>query len=159
MIFILAGLVLALMWGAITGTFTLGNLMLGGGVGFLALWLMRHQITRPTLFRRFRQAVSLTALFLYEMLVSALRVAVLVLSPNMKRHLKPAIIAFPLSVKTDPEIALLANLITLTPGTLSVDVSSDKKTLYVHALSMPDRQKLIDDIANGFEKKIKEVFE
>ncbi|MEP3300463.1 MAG: Na+/H+ antiporter subunit E, partial [Roseibium sp.] len=56
------------------------------------------------------------------------------------------------------EITMLANLITLTPGTLSVDVSEDRKTLYVHCIDVPDPQATIDDIKNGFERKILEVF-
>jgi multicomponent Na+:H+ antiporter subunit E len=159
MIFVLAGLVLALLWTAITNDFTFGNLVLGGGVGFVALWLMRNQIVRPTLFRKFGRALALIGLFLSQLVLSATRVAILVVRPDMKRHLKPAIIAFPLSVQTDSEIALLANMITLTPGTLSVDVSNDKKTLFIHALSVPDRDALIAAIAGGFEAKIKEVFE
>ncbi len=159
MIFVLAGLILALLWTAITSDFTFGNLVLGGAVGFAALWLMRDQIVHPTLARRLGRALSLAGLFLFELALSAFRVALLVLRPDMKRHLKPAIIAFPLSVKTDPEITLLANLITLTPGTLSVDVSNDRKTLYVHALSVTDRDQLVKDIAGGFEAKIREVFE
>lgn len=159
MIFLLSALVLALMWAAITGAFTFGNLVLGGVVGLIALLLMRNRIAKPILFHKFRRAVSLAGLFLYELSLSALRVAVLVLRPDMRKHLKPGIIAFPLKVTTDPEITLLANLITLTPGTLSVDVSNDRKTLYVHALSVPDRDALIADIASGFEAKILEVFE
>ncbi len=159
MSFFLAGLVLALMWAAVTGSFSFGNILFGGAVGFVALWLMRDRIARPTVYRKFGRAISLSGLFLYELALSAVRVAFLVIRPDMKRHLKPAIIAFPLRVTSDPEITLLANLITLTPGTLSVDVSNDRKVLYVHALSAPDRDKLIADIAGGFEKKIMEVFE
>ncbi len=159
MTFVLAGLVLALMWAAITGSFTFGNLLFGGAIGFVALWLMRDRIVRPTLARKFGRALSLALLFLYELTLSAIRVAILVLRPDMKKHLKPAIVAFPLTVRSDPEITLLANLITLTPGTLSVDVSKDRRVLYVHVLSMPNRQRLIDGIAGGFEKKIREVFE
>jgi len=159
MTFVLAGLVLALMWAAITGSFTFGNLLFGGAIGFVALWLMRDRIVRPTLARKFGRALSLALLFLYELTLSAVRVAILVLRPDMKKHLKPAIVAFPLTVRSDPEITLLANLITLTPGTLSVDVSKDRRVLYVHVLSMPNRQRLIDGIAGGFEKKIREVFE
>ena len=58
----------------------------------------------------------------------------------------------------DAEITLLANLITLTPGTLSVDVSDDRKYLYVHSIDCSDVEALIDDIRNGFERKILEVF-
>lgn len=159
MIFVLTALILALMWAAITGAFTFGNLVLGGAVGVIALLLMRQRIVRPTLFVKFGKAISLIGLFLYELNLSAFKVAVLVLTPDMSKRLKPGIVAFPLRVKTDPEITLLANLITLTPGTLSVDVSNDRKVLYVHALSVPDKEALIADIAGGFEAKIMEVFE
>jgi multicomponent Na+:H+ antiporter subunit E len=50
-------------------------------------------------------------------------------------------------------------LITLTPGTLSVDVSDDRKTLYIHVLEMNDREDVIASIKNGFEARIIEVFE
>lgn len=152
-------IVLALIWAAITGNFSVPNLFLGGTISLLALWLVRKDVSSPYYFRKLRLAGSLAALFFYELLLSASRVALLVLSPNLKDKLKPGIIAFPLTVKSDVEITLLANLITLTPGTLSVDVSPDKKKLYVHALSVPDKQALIDDIAKGFEAKIIEVFE
>ena len=103
--------------------------------------------------------MSLAVLFLFELMVSAARVALVVIRPDMSKAVRPAIVAVPLSVKSDAEITLLANLITLTPGTLSVDVSADKSVLYVHALYMDDRDAMIADIANGFEKKIREVFE
>ena len=92
-------------------------------------------------------------------MVSAVRVAFVVLHPNLKSVLKPAIVAVPLTVKSDAEITLLANLITLTPGTLSIDVSEDRRLLYVHVLHLADRQALIADIAGGFERKIAEVFQ
>jgi multicomponent Na+:H+ antiporter subunit E len=73
--------------------------------------------------------------------------------------MNPAIIAVPLDVKTDMEITLLANVITLTPGTLSLDVSNDKKVLYVHAAYVEDREEFVQDLKNGFEKKLMEIFE
>jgi len=72
--------------------------------------------------------------------------------------IKPGIFAFPLTVDRDFEITLLANLITLTPGTLSVDVSDDRRTLYVHALDCSNPQAARKAIAEGFERKIMEAF-
>jgi multicomponent Na+:H+ antiporter subunit E len=72
-------------------------------------------------------------------------------------NIRPAIIAYPLTVTTDAQITLLANMITLTPGTLSVDVSDDRKWLYVHAIDVASKEALIGDIAAGFETKILEV--
>lgn len=48
--------------------------------------------------------------------------------------MKPGVIALPLSARTEMEITLVANLISLTPGTLSLDVSDDRKVLYIHAM-------------------------
>jgi multicomponent Na+:H+ antiporter subunit E len=152
-------LILALVWAAITGNFSLLNLLLGGAISLGALWLVRGQITTPHFFKKVRRALSLSLLFFYELALSAVRVAWLIMSPNMKDKLAPGIIAFPLTAKSDVEIALLANLITLTPGTLSVDVSEDRKFIFVHAISVPDKKALIREIAQGFEIKIIEVFQ
>ena len=89
-------------------------------------------------------------------MLSAYRVARLVLTPRM--DLKPGIFAYRLKLDRNFEITLLANLITLTPGTLSVDVSPDRKTLFVHAIDCSDPEKNRRDIAEGFERAIMEAF-
>lgn len=99
--------------------------------------------------------LSLLLLFIRELVMSALKVAWLVVQPKLT--IRPAIIAYPLTVTTDLQITLLANMITLTPGTLSVDVSADRKTLYVHAIDMDSNEDLIGSIAASFERKILEV--
>jgi multicomponent Na+:H+ antiporter subunit E len=96
--------------------------------------------------------LALLALLLKELVLSALRVAWLAVQPEIR--LRPALVAYPLVVTSDAQITLLANMITLTPGTLSVDVSADRKTLYVHALDTPDSETLIGDIAAGFESRV-----
>jgi multicomponent Na+:H+ antiporter subunit E len=73
-------------------------------------------------------------------------------------RLRPAIVAVPLTLDRDAEIALLANLITLTPGTLSLDVSPDRRTLYVHAMATAGPDELRREIRDGFERRILEVF-
>lgn len=150
--------VLAVVWAAITGNFSAINLLFGGAVGALALLILRNAFAPPRVLRQMRRFVSLMLLFLYELFASAVRVAIVVLTPDLKSALRPAIIAFPLSVKSDAEITLLANLITLTPGTLSVDVSDDRGVLYVHVLTLSTREALIADIAGGFEAKIREIY-
>ncbi len=99
--------------------------------------------------------LSLLLLFLRELVVSALKVSWLVIQPRPR--IRPAIIAHPLTVTTDAQIALLANMITLTPGTLSVDVSEDRKFLYIHAIDLESKEALIGDVAAGFEAKLLEV--
>lgn len=151
-------IVLALIWAAMSGTFSGLNLLLGAGIGAIAVLLLRRSLGKGQSLRKVRSVVSLALLFVYELGVSAVRVAIVVLTPDLKSALRPAIIAFPLSVKSDAEITLLANLITLTPGTLSVDVSEDRDLLYVHTLTLDTREALIADIAAGFEAKVREVF-
>lgn len=150
---------LALIWAAITGNFSLPNIVLGAGIGLLTAVLLRNGLAKPLRAGRLRRVAALAALFLWELLVSAVRVALIVLQPNVRASLRPAIIAFPLSVKSDVEITLLANLITLTPGTLSVDVSDDRSALFVHVLHLKDRDQLVAEIAGGFERRVREVFE
>lgn len=150
--------ILALGWAGITGNFSGLNLFFGGLVGGVAILILRYSIHKQGALGRAGKILSLIGLFFYELMVSAIKVALVVMHPNLKSALKPAIVAVPLTVKSDAEITLLANMITLTPGTLTVDVAEDRSVLYVHALAMESDTALIADIANGFEKKIMEVF-
>ncbi|WP_417667411.1 Na+/H+ antiporter subunit E [Roseibium sp.] len=152
----LINILMALSWGAVTGSFTVVNLVFGFVLSTGALYLIREQVGTGSYFTRSGKAISLAVLFIYELILSAWRVAMIVIQPKI--NLQPGIIAYPLTVDRDFEITMLANLITLTPGTLSVDVSEDRKTLYVHCIDVPDPQATIDDIKNGFERKILEVF-
>lgn len=150
-------IILSLAWAAIAGNFSILNIFVGFMFGLLAIWLVREQLGAGVYFRKSRKIISLMFLFLYELVLSTVKVAILVIKPKL--DFEPGIIAYPLAVKSDSEITLLANLITLTPGTLSVDVSDDKKTLYVHAIDATDPAGIIADISSGFERKVIEVFE
>jgi multicomponent Na+:H+ antiporter subunit E len=152
----LNNILLALLWAALTGSFTLANLAFGLLLGWLALYLVREQIEpRRGRYRGIR-ILSLAVLFIKELILSGWRVARLVTSPRM--DLRPGIFAYPLKVDSDFEITLLANLITLTPGTLSVEVSDDRRTLFVHAIDCSDIDKTVKEIRDGFERKIEEAF-
>ena len=152
----LLNLILALVWGAVTASFAPSNLLFGFVLGFLSLWVVRHQFEKKT-FNRPARLLALIWLFLEELVLSAVRVARDTLSPRM--DFRPAIVAVPLDVKKDVEIMLLANLISLTPGTLSVDVSTDRSTLYIHAMNVDDPAALRQEIKQGFERRIKEALE
>jgi multicomponent Na+:H+ antiporter subunit E len=99
--------------------------------------------------------LRLIGLFVRELILSALQVSWLVLQPKIR--IRPGIIAYPLTLTTDVQITLLANMITLTPGTLSIDVSDDRRTLYIHVLDIADRDKLVGQIAAGFETRVLEA--
>jgi len=148
-------LVLAFIWGAITGSYQLPNLLFGFAMGYAALWLLRGQF-QSKYFLRTHRVISLLLTFIYELIVSSLTVARDVLSPRM--DFKPGIVAIPLDAEDDFHIMLFANLITLTPGTMSVDVSDDKSTLYVHAMRLEDDPSaLVADMKETFEARIVET--
>ena len=155
---ILLAIILALGWAAATGSFTLPNLLLGLLVSGLSLAVVRQFVWTPRLLPRALRIIRLARTFIVELALSALRVARLVLRPDVNAHIRPAIVAFPLSAKTDAEITLLANLITLTPGTLSVDVSEDRRFLHIHVIDLADRESFIAGIAEGFERQVTEAF-
>jgi len=153
--FTLLAVALALLWGALSGSFSGPNLLLGLVVAALALALLHR---RSGGWRRVGALVMLAGSFACELMASAIQVALLVLTPNLRARLQPAIVAVPLTVRSDLEITLLANMITLTPGTLTIDVSDDRSMLYVHVLLLKDRASLIEGIAQGFEKRLLTVF-
>jgi multicomponent Na+:H+ antiporter subunit E len=152
----LLNVLLAVAWGFMSGSFSPANVIFGFVLSSFVLWLIREQFGTMGYLGRARKISSLLLLFLWELLLSAVRVAVTVVSPDM--NLKPAFFSYPLTVDRDFEITVLASLITLTPGTLSVDVSNDRKTLYIHCLDASDLDATRADIAKGFERKIMEAF-
>lgn len=152
---LLWNLLLALAWVAATGTFTFNNLVVGFVIGFLILFFTRRVVGSPNYFRKVGQVVGLVLFFVWELILANLRVAYDVLTP---RHMmRPGVISVPLDAKTDVEITILSNLITLTPGTLSLDVSADRKVLYVHAMYIDDIEQVRRKLKDGFERRVLEV--
>ncbi len=147
---------LALAWAALTGSFTLANFVFGLVLSVAVFYLASEQSSAISTMVRLRRILSLVLLFIRELILSGWRVAKLVSSPQMK--LAPGIFSYELKVERDFEITLLANLITLTPGTLSVDVSEDRRILFVHAIDCSDIEEARRDIREGFERKIIEAF-
>ena len=98
-------------------------------------------------------AVGFLAFFVWELVVSSLRVAYDVLTPTL--HMRPAIIAVPLEVESDLAITVLANFVSLTPGSLTLDVSSDRRTLYVHVMFVgSDVDAVRDEITQKLERRV-----
>lgn len=149
-------ILLALAWAALTGSFTLTNFIFGLLLSVAVLYLATEQSNALNNIVRLGRIAALAMLFVRELVLSGWRVAKLVLSPDMK--MAPGIFAYPLKVDRDFEITLLANLITLTPGTLSVDVSEDRRMLFVHAIDCSDVEAACHDIEQGFERRIIRAF-
>lgn len=155
----LLNLLLALAWAALTGAFTLPGLAVGFAVGFGALWVIQPLFENRGggYFLRVWRWIKLIALFHYELVVSSAQVAWDVLTP--RHRARPGIIVVPLKAKGEAEVLLVTNLISLTPGTLSLDVTEDCNTLVIHAMFADDPDAIRAQIADGMERWVREALE
>ena len=148
-------LLLALAWVTLTGSITAMNLLAGFIFGYVALMVLQKQV--PVLkgySRRIPRLVAFLLYFLKELVKSNLRVAYDIATPVW--HMKPGVIAFPLRAETDMEILFVSSVISLTPGTLSLDVSDDRKVLFIHAMFLHDEEQLRNDLRE-LERRILKV--
>ncbi|HSM74625.1 MAG TPA: Na+/H+ antiporter subunit E [Desulfobacterales bacterium] len=146
---------IALGFIGVQGRFTLSGLLLGFGLGYLALWLTRPLYGETRYFQRVPKTARLLGYFLVELVRSNLRVLWDVVTPG---HIsRPGIVGIPLSAQSDLEILLVANLISLTPGTLSIDLAEDRRTLFVHVMFLDDPEEFRKGIQNGLERLVLEV--
>ncbi len=134
-------LLLALAWVVLSGDFTGVNLMVGLVFGYVALVLIEPQVEALQGYpARIPRILRFLGFFIKELLLANLKVAFDILTPPW--HMQPGVIAMPLEARTELEITMVANLISLTPGTLSLDVSDDRRVLYIHAMFLDDEEEL-----------------
>lgn len=148
----LLNLILTFVWVALTGGFEYANFIFGFILSFGIMWMISSKGDGRKYFNLVYKVISFILYFLYELIKANLQVAYDVITPTM--YMTPGIVRLPLEAKTDLEITLLANIISLTPGTLSLDVSDDRKVLYIHAMYITDRQSFVDGIKFGFERRL-----
>lgn len=152
----LAGnLVLALVWAAVLGELTLGNLAAGFVLGFAILAAAGGLLGSAGYVAKLPRVLEFFVFFFGQLLLSSVRVAVDIVTP--RHRARPGIVAVPLDAKTDTEITLLANFVSLTPGSLSLDVSDDRRTLFVHLMFLEDAETARREIKEGFERRILEL--
>jgi multicomponent Na+:H+ antiporter subunit E len=168
MIAFLQNLALMIIWVALTEDFSPFNLVLGFIFGAFLLWFGRGVTGRVRYFQwgedvpgpvglavHFWRLIKFIVIFIWEVILANINIMLTVLKPTL--DLKPAIIALPMDIDSDVEITLLANMITLTPGTLSLDVSDDRRILYVHCAHAEDPESTKREIKDGFETLVQEV--
>lgn len=147
-------LLLALAWVVLTGDFGGRNLLAGLIFGYLVLALIQSQVPMIKGYaQRVPHLLLFVGFFLKELFKSNLRVAFDIITPPW--HMRPGVIAMSLEARTDIEIAFVANLFTLTPGTLSLDVSDDKRVLYIHAMFLDDEATLRNDLREMERRALK----
>jgi multicomponent Na+:H+ antiporter subunit E len=147
---------MTLCWCALTGSFAPANVALGAALGYLALWVARPLQPETSYFSKPASLIGLLLFFFYELFVSSLQVAWDVLTPKLRA--KPDIVDVPLDLDDDRAITVLAILVSLTPGTLALDVSEDRRTLLVHAMFADDPDEVRRSIKDGLERRVGAVF-
>jgi multicomponent Na+:H+ antiporter subunit E len=153
-------LLLALAWVALMGDLTVTTFFSGFIVAYLILWLVfiKTASSRSDVHAyliRFPNVIRFFVFYIGEIFKSNIQVAYDILTPTY--HMRPGVIALPIQAKTDAEITVLANLISMTPGTLSLDVSKDRKTLFVHAMFIDDPEDLKKYLTEKLEKRVLEI--
>ena len=148
-------LLIAVGWGAVSGSFAAIVLLLGYAGGFVALWLTRPLFGPSPYFRRTFGAIGLVVFFLYELVRSSIAVVWDVVTPEI--HSRPRMVRMPLDCTDETQIMLTANVISLTPGTLTVDVSPDQRELVIHAMFAEDPDEVVHDLKRGLERRVMEA--
>ena len=151
---LLGNILLALAWAALQGEFSLRTLVTGHVIGYLILAaLVRGGVLHASPYiGRVHRVFGLAAYFVWELVKANLRLALDVATPRY--DMKPGIIALPLDATRDAEILLLSMLINTTPGSVALDVSPDRKTLYVHVMYMHTPDAAREEIKQGFERRV-----
>jgi multicomponent Na+:H+ antiporter subunit E len=152
----LYNILIAMFWALLTSKSSIGNLFIGFLLGYVALWVL-HPATgvKNSYFQKTIHFIRFTLVFIKELVLSSFRVAMDVLKPHP--NMWPGVVGIPLDAKTDLEITMLANVISLTPGTLSLDVSADRKTLFIHAMYVVNPDALRKEIKEGLERPLLEL--
>lgn len=152
MTYFFLNIALSLVWAALTGNFNPANLITGFVLGYGALFVVRRALEPSDYSEKVWQVIGFVFFFLWELVIANLRVAYDVLTP--RHHMKPRVIGIPLDARTDAEITALAYFISLTPGTLSLDVSTDRRTMFIHAMYAPDADQVRHEIKQGIERRL-----
>jgi multicomponent Na+:H+ antiporter subunit E len=151
----LLNLILALMWAALQGDLNTINLVIGFLVGGATIYLFRRMFFQPLYFHELGLGVKLLLVFIKELTKSNIAVLRVVLSPRLR--VRSGVIAVPTELTNDVALTMLANMITLTPGTLTLDIAPDRRYLFVHTLNLDDPEDVKQEIRQAFEVYLREL--
>ncbi|MGG4488398.1 Na+/H+ antiporter subunit E [Metabacillus idriensis] len=152
---ILLNFSIAFTWMFLKGEYSVQDFFNGYFFGLLMIFALRRFFNHRFYLWNVFAVLKLLYIFNRELIMSNLAVLKVVLAPKMTA--RPGIFKLETELKKDWEITILANLITLTPGTLVVEISDDNRYLYIHAMDLADAEEARKDIKNTFEKAIQEV--
>lgn len=156
-----ASVALALLWCVLNESVSPGHVLLAALLGAVVPWWLQplwpappRRIRRPV--RAFALAIAFAALVAWDIVVANLRVARTVLSPL--HALRPGIATVPIDLDDPRAIAVLAHVVTLTPGSVTVDVAPDRRSLTIHAVDLHDPEAAVRNVRERYERRIREIF-
>ncbi|MCG3175722.1 MAG: Na(+)/H(+) antiporter subunit E [Candidatus Omnitrophica bacterium] len=147
-------ILLAVIWAAMAGSFEPPVLVTGALLGYAVLRICRAP-KGGRHFRSVRSTIAYALFVAWELWLSSVQVAHDVIT-TAKRN-TPGVVAVPLEPLSDMQIFILANSITLTPGTMTLDVSSDRRTLYIHGMFVKDPAAFRKGLKENFERRVMEL--
>jgi multicomponent K+:H+ antiporter subunit E len=152
----LLSLVMIVVWMIASGSASFGSLVFGALLGWvIPLFSHRCWPDYPRL-SNLSAGLKLTAIVLWDIFVANLRVALLILGPT--KRLRPRFIVVDTDLDHPLAVTILTSIITLTPGTLSSQLSPNQRRILVHALDCPDEPSMVADIKRRYEAPLKELF-
>jgi multicomponent Na+:H+ antiporter subunit E len=151
----LLNLILALTWAALQGELNAVNLVIGFLISAAIIYLFRRMFFGRVYFKKVGLGLTMALVFIKELLKSNIAVLRVVLSPRLR--VRSGVIAVPTELTNDVALTMLANMITLTPGTLTLDISPDRRYLYVHTLNLDDPEDVKHEIHMAFEVYLREL--
>lgn len=152
----LVSLVLFVVWLVLNDSLEPAHLLLACVLAWLLPWCTQTFWTYPVRIRRWLPLVRYALVVLWDITMSNISATRLIL--GSPRKLQPAFFELPLDLVNPIAITVLANTITLTPGTVSADIAADKSCILIHGLHVPDIEQAIALIKTRYEAPLQEIF-
>ncbi|REG85125.1 Na+/H+ antiporter subunit E [Marinomonas pollencensis] len=149
-------IMLFVVWLLLNNSLSAGQMVLAAFFAITIPWLVKDMRDEHPKIRRPWLAIRYVLMVMKDIVVANVEVALLIIGPIKK--LQPGFVAVPINMSSELGITVLASTVSLTPGTVSAEVSKDKNWLYIHALHLGDEGALIKEIKSRYEAPIKEIF-
>ena len=153
----IVNLLVAMIWLFVTDSYTLNNFVLGFIFGLVLVDLLHRVMPGRFYLVRVYRIIMLVLTFLSELIKANFDVLKIILKPSITN--KPGFFVYETDLKTDWQIVLLSNLITLTPGTVVLGISDDRKKIYIHAIDFSTKEEEVESIKSSLEKVVRKVGE
>lgn len=150
-------LLVSVIWLLVTNSYTLNNFVLGFILGLFLVYLLHRVLSGQFYLVRIYRIIMLIITFLTELIKANFGVLKIILKPRIEN--KPGFFVYETELERDWQLVLLSNLITLTPGTVVLGISDDRKKIYIHSIDFSTKEEEIQNIKSSLEKVVRKVGE